>query len=407
MLYQIPRDLPAKAYGVRVQLRAPVSPLERWSLDPAIRHLNHGSYGGCLRSVTAAAATWRARLEAAPMQFMVLDWQHALDHARARLAAFVHAPAERLVFVPATTTGVAIALASCEIAAGDELLTTDHAYRACMNQLVRLADARGARITIAPVPVPFDAEAMIESVRRAITPRTKLALLDHITSPTALCLPMAPLIALCRARGIATVVDGAHVPGQLPLDVAALGATYYIGNNHKWLCAPKGSGFLVVDPDAPARPVVTSHGASPAYGPANRLHAELDWSGTHDPCAHLAVPTALDAVAAEGGGWPAIYARNHALVLALRDHFIDAMPGAATRFAPDDALGTMASIPIALPAAIAPFDLQCQLLRDGWEIPIVEFPTGTFVRLSAHLYNDVSDASALATKLRSLGVALR
>lgn len=390
-----------------MQLHAPVSPLERWSLDPAIRHLNHGSYGGCLRTVTDAASAWRARLEAAPMQFMVLDWQPALDHARARLAAFVGALTERLVFVPATTTGVAIALASCEIAAGDELLTTDHAYRACMNQLVRLADARGARITIAKVPVPFDAGAMIDAVRSAITPRTKLALFDHITSPTALCLPIEPLVALCRARGIATVVDGAHVPGQLPLDVTAIGATYYIGNNHKWMCSPKGSGFLVVDPAAQARPVVTSHGASPAYGPANRLHAELDWSGTYDPSAHLAVPTALDAVAAEGGGWPAIYARNHALVLALRDHFVDAMPGTATRLAPDDALGTMASIPIALPAGLAPFDLQCQLLRDGWEIPIVEFPTGTMVRLSAHLYNDVSDAGALAAKLRGLGVTLR
>jgi isopenicillin-N epimerase len=397
----------AAEYGRAVQLLEPVSPLERWSLDPAVVHLNHGSYGGCPRAVTQVARDFRDRLEAAPMQFMVLDWQAELDRARARLAAFVHAPPDRLVFVPSSTAGVAIALASVELAAGDEILTIDHAYRACRNQLNRLAAARGATISVVTVPLPFDAGALVDAVTRAITPRTRLALFDHITSATALRLPIEALVALCAARGIATVVDGAHAPGQLALDVAAVGATWYIGNNHKWICAPKGTGFLVTADGAPARPVVTSHGASPEYGPANRLHAELDWAGTHDPCAHLAVPSAIDTVAAEGGGWPAIYARNHALVLALRDRLVDALGGPATRLAPDDALGCMAAIPIRLPAGIAPFALQTQLLRDGWEVPIVDFPAGPFVRVSAHLYNHAGQADQLADKLRALGVTLR
>jgi isopenicillin-N epimerase len=385
-------------------LATPVSPIERWTLDPAVVHLNHGSYGGCLRSVTAAAAAWRDRLEAAPMRFMVLDWQPALDAARAALAAFVHAPADRLVFVPSSTTGVAIALNSVELAAGHDIVTIDQAYRACMNQLRRLAAARGATITAVPIPMPFDPGALVDAVARAITPRTRLALFDHITSPTALCLPIEALVGLARARGIPVVVDGAHAPGQIPLDVAAIGATWYVGNCHKWLCAPKGSGFLVTAEGAPARPVVTSHGASLEYGPPNRLHAELDWSGTHDPSAHLAVPAAIEAVAAEGGGWPAIYQRNHALVCELHRRLTDGT--GIPPLAADDALGCMAAMPIELPPGLAPSALQDQLLRDGWEIPIVEFPRGTLIRVSAHLYNHAGEADLLAARLHALGVRI-
>ena len=388
-----------------MQLLAPVSPLERWSLDPAIVHLNHGSYGGCLRSVTDAAAAWRARLEAAPMQFMVLDWQPALDHARAQLAAFVGAPAARLVFVPSSTIGIAIALRSIDVAAGDELLTTDHVYRACLNQLDRLAAERGATVKIVTLPLPFDPESTIAAVARAITPRTKLALFDHLTSPTALRLPIAELVALCSARSIITVIDGAHAPGQIALDVAALGATWYVGNCHKWVCAPKGTGFLVVADGVAVRPVVTSHGASPEYGPANRLHAELDWMGTHDPSAHLAVPSAIAEVGAAGGGWPAIYARNHALVCELRRRITDGVRVAP--LAADADLGCMAAIPIHLPPGVGAGALQLQVLRDGWELQIADVPQGTFLRISAHLYNHAGEAELLAAKLRALGVSLR
>lgn len=378
-------------------------------------HLNHGSYGGCPRAVVDAAAAWRARLEAAPMRFLVLDWQRELDRARAALAAFVRAPAERLAFVPGATTGVAIALHSAapSLAAGDELLTTDHAYRACRNQLERLAAARGLRITTVALPEPFDAEALLARTRAAITPRTRLALLDHITSPTALRLPLEAMLAPLAARGATVVVDGAHAPGQLDLDVGALlarGVTYYAGNNHKWLCAPKGSGFLVAAPGAPALPVVTSHGGSPAYGPPNRLHAELDWPGTHDPAPYLATPAAIAAVAAEGGGWPAVLARNHALALELRARFVSALGGApsgARPLPPDTAIGTMAAIPITLPPGTEPLRLEEQLLAEGWEVPIVGFFTGPLVRLSAHLYNHAAEAEALARKLAALGVALR
>jgi isopenicillin-N epimerase len=394
-----PRDLLwfAKEYGLAVQLREPVSSIKRWSLDPAIVHLNHGSYGGCPYAVTLTATAWRARLEAAPMRFLVLDWQTELDRARASLAAFVHARADRLVFLPSSTIGVA--LNSVELAAGDEILTIDHAYRACMNQLRRLAADRGATIATVTVPLPFDAGALVDAVARAITPRTRLALFDHITSPSALRLPIEALVALANARGIPTIIDGAHAPGQIPLDVSAIGATWYIGNCHKWLCAPDGVAV---------RPVVTSHGASPEYGPANRLHAEFDWSGTHDPTAHLTVPSAIATVAVEGGGWPQVYARNHALACELRTRITEGLGGAgAPPLAPEEALGCMAAIPIQLPAGTAPLALQHQLLRDGWEVPIVDFAHGPLVRVSAHLYNHAGEADLLVAKLRSLGVTGR
>src|SRR5881394_1999286 len=139
-----------------MKLAEPASPIDRWALSPKIEHLNHGSYGGCPLPVIDAATSWRARLESAPMQFFVLDWQRELDAARAALGGFLHAPTERLAFVPNATTGVAIALASSAITAGDELVTTDHAYRACFNQLTRIAQARGAVIRVVPIALPFD-----------------------------------------------------------------------------------------------------------------------------------------------------------------------------------------------------------------------------------------------------------
>lgn len=378
-----------------MDLTRPASPLDRWALDPTIVHLNHGSYGGVPRAVIAAATAFRTRLEAAPMRFFILEWQAELDRARAASAAFVGADPARMVFVPSATTGVALALHAADLAAGDEIVTTSHVYPACRYQLERLADARGVRLAIAETPLPFDADALVDRVTAAITPRTKLALLDHITSATALIYPIARLIAPFVARGIRVLVDGAHAPGQIPLDVTALGATWYVGNHHKWMCGPKASAFVVGE----VRPLVTSHGANPHYGPPNRLHAELDWAGTYDPTSQLAVPAAIEAVAVEGGGWPQVYARNHALALALRDRL-------GTGVAPDDAVGTMAVVPIELPAGLTPDSLQRRLLGDGWEVPIVPLPGQTFARVSAHLYNHAGEGDAFARELHDLGVRI-
>lgn len=375
-----------------------------WALDPDVVHLNHGSFGGCPRAVLDAAAAIRARLEGSPMRFYVRRWQAELDAARARLAAFVGADPARLAFVPNATHGVALALAAAAplLADGGEVVTTSHAYRACVNQLDRLVGA--ARIRIVPIELPYDPDRTHDAILAAVTPRTRLALLDHITSPTALILPVERLVPALEARGVRTIVDGAHAPGQVALDVTALGATWFTGNNHKWTCAPKATGFLVAN--AATLPLVTSHGASPEYGPSNRFHAELDWTGTHDPAPHLAVPAALDEVARLGGGWPAVIARNHALCLEMRERFCDAMD-ARVAIAPATSIGSMATIPIALPAGTTPRALEDRLLDDGWEVPIVDLRGNTFVRISAHLYTEGSQADDLARTLRERGVTIR
>ena len=363
-----------------------------WALAPDVVHLNHGSYGGCPRAVLEASAAIRARLEAAPMRFFVLEWQAELDRARAALAEFVRAPDDRLVFVPSATAGVQVALDSTPVAAGDELLVLEDGYRACRNQLARLAHDRGARVVVVPMPRPHDPDELVDAVRRAVTPRTRIALLDHVTSPTAIVVPIARLLPLLP--GATVIVDGAHAPGQLALDVGALlaqGVAWYAGNNHKWLCAPKATGFLVAADPTAARPLVVSHGASPEYGPPNRFHALLDWPGTHDPTAHLSVPAAIATIAALGDGWPRTIAHNHALARALC-----ALLG-GTPIAPPDATGSMVAMPVEVDGD--PDALQRALLREGFEVPLIPTPRGVLLRVSAHLYNRADDADRLAAAL--------
>jgi isopenicillin-N epimerase len=393
-----------------VNLREPHTPIDRWALAPNVVHVNHGSFGGCPRAVFDAALEWRTRLEAAPMKFLVLEWQDAIDGARGVLADFLGAPADRLAFIPNATTGVAIALASTPLAAGDEILVTDHGYRAVKNQLQRLVVSHGVRVVTVTLPLPYEMDAAVAAVSEGVTERTRVVILDHITSPTALVVPLERIVPALTARGITVIVDGAHAPGQLALDVGQLlaaGVTYYTGNNHKWVCAPKGTGFLVAAPSvATPRPVVTSHGATPEYGPDNRLHAELDWMGTYDPTAHLCVPTAIATIASLANGWRHAIARNHALALEMRDRLMVAL-GSSSLLADAEnnaAIGTMAAVPITLPPNTEALALEKQLLRENWEVPNVDFVHGPLVRISAHLYNHADQADALAEKLLAAGV---
>ncbi len=379
-----------------------------WTLDPAVVFLNHGSFGACPRDILREQDRLRAVMEREPVHFFLHTLPPLLDRAREDVAGFVGARPDDLVFVRNASAGVNAVLGSLRFEPGDELLTTDHVYGACRNALRHLCSRSGARLVIVPVPFPIAAPDQVTAALLAgVTPRTRLALVDHITSPTGLIFPIAPIVRALGERGVDTLVDGAHAPGMVPLALDELGAAYYTGNFHKWVCAPKGAAMLHVrrDRQAALHPGVISHGyTSTRARPA--LWEEFDWTGTDDPSPWLCVAPAirwLDALLP--GGWPELRARNHAQLLRGRDRIAAALGVAPP--APDSMLGNLAALPLPDGAAAPTSPLHAdplQLLlydRHRIEVPIPSWPAAPkrLIRISAQLYNHDRDYDALAEAL--------
>jgi len=283
-----------------------------WALDPDVVFLNHGSFGAAPIAVLEEQRRWRDRMESDPVRFFARDLDAALADVRAVLGRFVGADPDGLALVPNATAGVNTITRSLRFGPGDEILTADHEYNASLNALRFAAERDGARLVEVALgyPVP-SADDVVARVLDAVTPRTRLAMFSHVTSPTAIVLPVERLVPLLRERGIETLVDGAHAPGMLPLDLADLGAAYYTGNCHKWMCAPKGAAFLHVRHDLrhAIRPLAISHGANDPDPSRPRYRKEFDWTGTDDPSAFLAIPAAIEHIGGMlPGGWPAVRA---------------------------------------------------------------------------------------------------
>ncbi len=386
-------------------------PHPAWPLAPEVTFLNHGSFGSCPLAVLEEQDRLRRQLEAQPVRFFVRELEDRLDAVREALAGFVHARAAGFVFVPNATTGVNAVVRSLGFAPGDELIATDHTYNACGNVIDAIAARDGARVVVVPIPFPIaDASEVEAAFLAAVTERTRFALLDHVTSPTGLVLPVERLVPALRARGITVMVDGAHAPGMLPVDLEALGADAYTANAHKWICAPKGAAFLHVSEalEEIVRPVVISHGANATRTDRSRYQVEFDWVGTDDPTAVLSIPTALATLESmHPDGWDGIRAANHALALAARDLICEAFDVPVP--APDDMLGSMAAVPLPdgplehLDSALATTALQDALYeRHRVEVPIVPWPRSPkrLVRVSAQRYNDIDDYRKLVHALR-------
>ncbi|ALF53444.1 penicillin epimerase [Nostoc piscinale CENA21] len=379
---------------------------ELWSLDSDVVFLNHGSYGACPKAVLAVQQSLRSQLEQDPVNFFGRKWEPLLDNARSKLAAFIHTDIQDLVFVPNATTGVNSVLRSLHFAPDDEILTTNHEYNACRNALNFIASRTGARVVVAQIPFPVESpQQIIAAVLEKVSPKTRLALIDHITSQTGLIFPIAQLVKELQARGVETLVDGAHAPGMISLNMQEIGATYYSGNCHKWLSAPKGAAFLYVqrDKQAEIHPLTISHGANSPRTDKSRFQLEFDWTGTDDPTAFMCVP---EAIAFMGsllpGGWIELMQRNHQLVIQARQLLCTTLQIQPP--CPAEMIGSMAVVP--MPVSLAnqshiwlhdelfdQFGIQVQV------IPWTESP-GILMRISAQIYNTLEQYEYLATALK-------
>ena len=351
-------------------------------------------------------------MERQPVRFFVRELEAIMDQARAALARFIGAPEDCLVMVANATHGVNAVLQSYPLKPGDEVLVTDHEYNATRNAAEYAAGRSGARVIVAHVPFPVpDAEAIVAAILEKVSRRTRLAVIDHVTSQTGLVYPIERLAREMASRGIALLVDGAHAPGMIPLNLRKLGVTYYTGNCHKWICAPKGAAFLYVNPERRelVRPVCISHGANSPRADRSRFLIEFGWTGTGDFSAGLSIPKALEVMGSLlEGGWPAVLRRNRALALAGRAAICEALQIPLP--CPDSLIGSLASIPLPdAPAGLrrkSPLfldPLQDKLLfKHSIEVPIIPWPAWPrrLIRVSAQLYNSLPHYERLAEVLR-------
>ncbi len=271
-----------------------------WKLDPRIAYLNHGSFGACPIPVLEAQSRYRDQMEAEAVRFFVIDLDPLLDTARRELAAFINCPPADLAFVTNATVGVATVLQNAAdnglLKAGDEVIASPHEYPACMNNLRRTCARVGASITMAEIPFPLSTpDQAVDAILSKVTPRTRLALVSHVTSPSGLVLPIQTIVSQLRQRGVETVVDGAHAPGFTEVDLAAIAPAYYTANCHKWICSPKGSALLYVRPDLQKnfRPVILSNFAEKPKPGRPQYITEFDYIGTADLTAFISIADTL------------------------------------------------------------------------------------------------------------------
>jgi isopenicillin-N epimerase len=361
-------------------------------LDPDWLTVNHGSFGATPRVVLAAQEGWRRRMEAQPSYFMRRILPTALRDAAAALGTLIGGDGRDIAFLENATTGCNAVLRSLRLQPGDEVLVLSHVYGAVRNTVRHVTDRAGARMVEATLPFPGTTEAgILAALAGGLSAHTRLAVLDHITSASALVLPIARLIAACHTAGVPVLVDGAHAPGQVALDMRAIDADWYVGNCHKWLMAPKGSAFIWAAPDRQAElhPVTISHG----YGLG--FLEEFDWTGTRDPSAFLAVPDAIAFHHRLGGA--ALMARNKALAAeatALVARRLNTEAGATGELA--GSMG-LVRLPLTGEASVARAkELRGHMLDARCDIPLHAQSDAIWLRLSAQAYNEQADYEKLA-----------
>ena len=388
----------------------------QWGLDPEIAHLNHGSFGACPKAVLAELHRLQVELEHDLGTFLSRKASDRLAAARESLGAFVGANPEDLAFVPNVTEALNSILRSMPLSEGDELIVSNHEYNASRNVLDFVAGRAGCRVIVVEIPFPLtDVSVVMERMREAITPRSRLALLDHVTSATGLRMPLAELIELFHEADVSVLVDGAHAPGMIPVNIEALDADYYVANCHKWICSPKGAGFLYVRPElqGEVRPAVISHGANSGLTGRALFREEFEWMGTRDITPWLCVPVAIDYMGSLlPGGWDEVRTRNHQLVVQARRLLateLDIAPPCS-----EELLGSLATMHLpeikSLPTSGANSTLGLDALQEVLfheykiEVPVLSCPQSgrRMFRVSAQLYNEIDEYARLAEALKRI-----
>lgn len=370
---------------------------QHWSLDPQVTQLNHGSFGAVPNAVRRVQREWQAIFDANPTGFVDDRYQEELERARAALGSFVGADPAGLVFVPNATAGVASVVGSLRLEPDDEIVITDHTYNAVRNIVDAATSLAGGRMVTVSIRFPDASEDQaVEAVLAGVTERTRLVIVDHITSPTALVLPVERIVRALEPH-VPVLVDGAHAPGMVPLAVDCLGASFYTGNLHKWVCAPLGTAFLVAADRHrhTVRPPVVSHGWNTPDGIRSLFHRLFDWTGTFDLSAWLSVPAAIEFMASlHPDGWPGVMEANRRLALDARLLLSDRLGVAVP--APEEMIGSMAALPVGPRPGTAE-----RLRQEGIVVPFPPWPTPEthLVRISAQLYNTLDDYRRLASAL--------
>jgi isopenicillin-N epimerase len=367
-------------------------------LDPDVTFLNHGSFGACPRSVFERYQAWQRELEREPVHFIARRLTGLLAEARESLASYLGAAAADVAFVQNATTGVNLAARALELRPGDEVLATDLEYGACDLAWAWVCERVGARYVRAEIPLPVAGpEQVVEALFARQSERTRAVYLSHVTSETALLLPIEEIVARARAEGLVTIVDGAHAPGHVPLDLEALGADVYAGNCHKWLGAPKGAGFLHVRPEHQGR--VDGAIVSWGYLEPAAFQSRVERQGTRDDAAYLTVP---DAIAFQREhDWDAVRARCVALAREARRELCDLL--GTEPLAPDEMILQMATV--RLPQADE--GLERRLLDEHRIEAAVRPPAHDLLRISIAAYNDHGDVERLLAALAPLRAAGR
>lgn len=379
-------------------------------LNEGVIFLNHGSFGACPRPVFEAYQTWQRKLESQPVQFFRQDYPEYDRHARQVLANELHANPDDLVFMPNATYGVNVVAHSLSdhpgspLRPGDEILTTDHEYGACNHAWEYACRKTGAKYIYQPIPFPVTSEQeVLERFWQGVTSRTRVIYLSHITSPTALRLPVEDICQRARQAGILTVIDGAHAPGQICVDLTAIGADFYTGNCHKWMMAPKGSAFLYARPDVQPliEPLVVGWGWNPDTSKVqgSKYYSYLQWTGTKDPAAALSVPVAIQF--AHEHNWESVRRQCHNLLRQTIQRLCD-LSGLPPLYPLDSAFYRQMGI-APLPAGVNLDALRARLYADFHiEIPIIEWNEQAFLRISVQGYNSPEDLDALVEAMKTL-----